>query len=298
MKKLPFLLVTMMAVGCGESQLDRRAKLEIEENSGNSAGVNEELEANEEAVETPKATPKSPQAKKRPGDGQAKSRPGQGQRPGGRGNFGRRNPYEGLDLSEEQQEKINAMQEEQRAEMGKLFEQLRGGGADRQAMGEKMTALREKYQKQADAILNDEQKKKMAEMRAQQPQGGRGQGGRGQGGRGQGGRGNQFSALGVNETQQKKLDAARQELSTKMRELFTDRDVPREEREPKIEKLREAYEAQLKEVLTEEQYQKFKESQGTRGSRSPGQGKGPGQSKGPGQGGGRPERAPQPKKNE
>ena len=287
MKKLPFLLVTMMAVGCGESQLDRRAKLEIEENSGNSAGVNEELEANEEAVETPKATPKSPQAKKRPGDGQAKSRPGQGQRPGGRGNFGRRNPYEGLDLSEEQQEKINAMQEEQRAEMGKLFEQLRGGGADRQAMGEKMTALREKYQKQADAILNDEQKKKMAEMRAQQPQGGRGQGGRG----------NQFSALGVNETQQKKLDAARQELSTKMRELFTDRDVPREEREPKISKLREAYEAQLKEVLTEEQLQKYKEGQSARGSRAPGQGKGPGQSKGS-QGGGRPERAPQPKKNE
>jgi len=292
MKKLPFLLVTMMAVGCGESQLDRRAKLEIEENSGNSAGVNEELEANEEAVETPKATPKSPQAKKRPGDGQAKSRLGQGQRPGGRGNFGRRNPYEGLDLSEEQQEKINAMQEEQRAEMGKLFEQLRGGGADRQAMGEKMTALREKYQKQADAILNDEQKKKMAEMRAQQPQGGRGQGGRGQGGRG-----NQFSALGVNETQQKKLDAARQELSTKMRELFTDRDVPREEREPKISKLREAYEAQLKEVLTEEQLQKYKEGQSARGSRAPGQGKGPGQSKGS-QGGGRPERAPQPKKNE
>ena len=287
MKKLPFLLVTMMAVGCGESQLDRRAKLEIEENSGNSAGVNEELEANEEAVETPKATPKSPQAKKRPGDGQAKSRLGQGQRPGGRGNFGRRNPFEGLDLSEEQQEKINAMQEEQRAEMGKLFEQLRGGGADRQAMGEKMTALREKYQKQADAILNDEQKKKMAEMRAQQPQGGRGQGGRG----------NQFSALGVNETQQKKLDAARQELSTKMRELFTDRDVPREEREPKIEKLREAYEAQLKEVLTEEQLQKYKEGQSARGSRAPGQGKGPGQSKGS-QGGGRPERAPQPKKNE
>ena len=276
-----------MAVGCGESQLDRRAKLEIEENSGNSAGVNEELEANEEAVETPKATPKSPQAKKRPGDGQAKSRLGQGQRPGGRGNFGRRNPFEGLDLSEEQQEKINAMQEEQRAEMGKLFEQLRGGGADRQAMGEKMTALREKYQKQADAILNDEQKKKMAEMRAQQPQGGRGQGGRG----------NQFSALGVNETQQKKLDAARQELSTKMRELFTDRDVPREEREPKISKLREAYEAQLKEVLTEEQLQKYKEGQSARGSRAPGQGKGPGQSKGS-QGGGRPERAPQPKKNE
>ena len=277
-----------MALGCGESQLDRRAELETEENAGNNADANEELEASEEAVETPKATPKAPQAKKRLGEGQAKSRPGSGQRPGSRGNFGRRNPYEGLDLSEEQQAKIEAMQEEQRAEMRKLFEELRGGGADRQAMGEKMTALREKYQKQADAILNDEQKKKMAEMRAQQPQGGRGQGSRG----------NQFAALGVNETQQKKLDAARQELSTKMRELFTDRDTPREEREPKIEKLREAYEAQLKGVLTEEQYQKFKEGQSARGSRAPGQSRGPGQGGAPGQGRGRPERAPQPKKNE
>ena len=277
-----------MTVGCGDSQLERRAELETKENAGNNAAVNEELEASEEAVETPKATPKAPQAKKRPGEGQAKSRPGQGQRPGGRGGFGRRNPYEGLDLSEEQQAKIEAMQEEQRAEMGKLFEELRGGGADRQAMGEKMTALREKYQKQADAILNDEQKKKMAEMRAQQPQGGRGQSGRG----------NQFAALGVNETQQNKLDAARQELSTKMRELFTDRDTPREEREPKIEKLREAYEAQLKGVLTEEQYQKFKEGQSARGSRAPGQSRGPGQGGAPGQGRGRPERAPQPKKNE
>ena len=97
-----------MALGCGESQLDRRAELETEENAGNNADANEELEASEEAVETPKATPKAPQAKKRPGEGQAKSRPGSGQRPGSRGNFGRRNPYEGLDLSEEQQAKIEA----------------------------------------------------------------------------------------------------------------------------------------------------------------------------------------------
>ena len=34
MKKALFLLVVVMAAGCGESQLDRRAELETEENAG------------------------------------------------------------------------------------------------------------------------------------------------------------------------------------------------------------------------------------------------------------------------
>jgi len=306
------------------------------------------------------------QAQQRPGQGQQRpglgQGPGQGQRPGGGGGFGRRNPYAGIGLTEKQQEKITAIQEEQRTEMRKLFEELRGGGGDRQALSTKMAELREKYQKKADAILTDEQKKKMAEARAQRPQGGRGQGGRGQGGgfgrlnpyealgltekqqekmqaitqarqeemreifeelrngggdreammekfrglaekyqkqteailtdeqkkklaemqaqRPQGGRGqgereqadrnNPFAALGVNEAQQKKLDVARQELSTKMSELFLDRNTPREERAPKIEKIRKAYDAKIKGILTKEQYKKFEETRSTRGGRGPG----------------------------
>ena len=298
------------------------------------------------------------QEQERPGQGQRPGlgqRPGQGQRPGSGDGFGRRNPYEGISLTEKQQEKITAIQEEQRAEMRKLFEELRGGGGNRQDLSAKMTELREKYQKKTDAILTDEQKKKMAEARAQRPQGGRGQGGgfgrrnpyeglgltekqqkkietinqarteemrktieelrdgggdreammakfrelgekyqkqteailtdeqkkklaemqaqRPQGGRGgreQGGRSNPFAALGVNEAQQKKLDTARQELSTKMRELFTDRNTPREERAPKIEKIREAYEAKIKGILTKEQYKKFEETRNSQGGRRPG----------------------------
>jgi len=300
------------------------------------------------------------QAQQRPGQGQLPGlgqRPGQGQRPGGGGGFGRRNPFEGISLTEKQQEKITAIQEEQRAEMRKLFEELRGGGGDRQALSAKMAELREKYQKKTDAILTDEQKKKMAEAPAQRPQGGRGQGGgfgrrnpyedlgltekqknkietinqarteemrkmieelrdgggdreammakfrelgekyqkqaesiltdeqkkklaemqaqrpqggRGQGGREQGGRSNPFAALGVNEAQQKKLDTARQELSTKMRELFTDRNTPREERAPKIEKIRKAYDAKIKGILTKEQYKKFEETRNSQGGRRPG----------------------------
>ena len=279
MKKALFLLVVVMAAGCGESQLDRRAELETEENAGDSAAANEELEPSEEGMVSPKETPKAPQAKRRPGDGKGQARPSQqgGRRPGG---SNRRNPYASLDLSEEQQGKIDAIQTARREESRKMFEELRGGGGDREAMMAKFRELGEKYQKQTDAILTDEQKKKMAEERAQRPQGG--QDGRGQGRRGQGERGNQFAALGVNEAQQKKLDAARQELSAKMRELFTDRNTSREERAPKTEKIREGYEAKIKGILTEEQYKKYEE---TRSSRE-------------GQGGARPERGQQPKKNE
>ena len=280
MKQALFLLVVVMVAGCGESQLDRRAELETEENAGDSAAANEELEPSEEGVASPKETPKAPQAKRRPGDGKGQARPSQqGRRPGG---SNRRNPYASLDLSEEQQEKIDAIQTARREESRKMFEELRGGGGDREAMMAKFRELGEKYQKQTDALLTDEQKKKMAEERDQRPQGGRGQGGRGQG------RGNEFAALGVNEGQQKNLDAARQSLSTQMRELFLDSNISREDRAPKIEKIREDYEAKIKEVLTEEQFKKFKEGASSQ--------RGQGQGRRPAQGGARPGGNPQPKK--
>ena len=209
------------------------------------------------------------QGKTRPGQGQRPGR-GQGQRPGG--GFSRRNPFEGIGLSEEQQKKVTAIQQEQSAEMRKLFQELRDGGGDRQALGAKMTALREKYQKQTDAILTDEQKKKMAEARTQ-----RGQGGRGQGQPRPGGfsRSNPFASLGLKEEQQKKLDAARQEMSTQMRALFTNRDTPREERTAKMQKIREGYEATIKKTLTAEQFKKYEAAQAARpqrGQRRPGGG--------------------------
>ncbi len=212
----------------------------------------------------------------RPGRGQA--RPGQGQRPQRPGGgFSRRNPYEGIGLSEEQQAKITAIQEKQSAELRELFQELRDGGGDRQALGAKMTALREKYQKQTDAVLTDEQKRKMTEARAQRGQG-RQPGGQG---RQPSGRGNPFASLGLKEEQQKKLDAARQEMSTQMRALFTDRDTPREERTAKMQKIREAYDATIKKVLTEEQMKKYQEARSAPGGRGEGQGRG----RSPGQGG-------------
>ena len=231
--------------------------------------------------------------KARPGQGQTrpgqgKAGPGQGQRPGqgnrpqrGSGGFSRRNSYEGIGLSEAQQAKITAIQEKQSAELRELFQELRDGGGDRQALGAKMTALREKYQKQTDAILTEEQKKKMAEARAQRGQGGRGQGQSRPGGSGGFSRSNPFASLGLKEEQQKKLDTARQEMSTQMRALFTDRDTPREERSAKMAKIREAYEATIKKVLTEEQMKKYQASRSAQGGRGQGQESG----RRPGQGG-------------
>ena len=160
-------------------------------------------------------------------------------------------------MSEKQQKKITAIQAEQSAELRELLEELRDGGGDRQALGAKMTTLREKYQKKTDAVLTDAQKKKQAELRAQRPQ------------RGAGGRGNPFASLGLKEEQQKKLDAARQEMSTQLRALFTDRDTPREERTAKMQKIREGYEATIKKALTEDQFKKYQEARPQRGQRRP-----------------------------
>ena len=194
----------------------------------------------------------------RPGRGQA--RPGQGQRPGG--GFSRRNPYEGIGLTEEQQKKIDAINQARTEEMRKLREG--GAGGDRQAMFAKYRELFEKYQKQTNAVLTEEQKKKMAEARAQ---------------RGQGGRGNPLASLNLTEDQQKQFDAARKEMSTQMRALFTDRDTPREERTAKMAKIRESYEAAIKKTLTEEQFKKYQEARPQRrpsgGSTRPGGGRPP-----------------------
>jgi hypothetical protein len=139
----------------------------------------------------------------------------------------------------------------------------------------------------------DKNKDGRIDQEEMRPQLDRGQGGRegfsrpGQSGRegfsrpGQGGRSNPFTALGVNEAQQKKLDAAREELSTQMRALFTDRDTPREERSAKMEKIREGFDSKVKEILTKEQYKKFEETRSARGGRGEGQGQG----RRPGQGG-------------
>ncbi|MDP7011965.1 MAG: hypothetical protein QF685_11360 [Verrucomicrobiota bacterium] len=196
---------------------------------------------------------------------EARAQRGQGQpRPGG---FGRRNPYEGIGLTEDQQAKITAIQQEQSAEMRELFQELRDGGGDRQALGAKMAELREKYQKKTDAVLTDEQKKKMAEARAQRDQG-RQPGGQGRRPGGQGGRGGSLASLNLTEEQQKKVTALQAANRTAMQELFRDGD--RETMREKMTELRAKYDKQVEALLTDEQKKKYKEMQAQRGQRGPG----------------------------
>ena len=286
MKQIFYAILAVMLAGCGQSKQDERAKLEEAEKTA-------EIQANEEQSETaveqeeqkPEETSQRPQTNRRPGEG------GQGrfgQRGLGGGFGGMRNFLESLGLNEEQQAKLEEINAARQEDMRSVFEELRNGGGGREAMMAKFREFGENYQKDIEAILTEEQKAKLAEFREQQTEGGQGrpgQGERGQGGRGQGGRGNQFASLGVNEEQQKKLNTAREALSTQMREVFLDRETPREEREPKIAAVREAYEAKLKEILTEEQYQKWKE-QSSRSNRGPGEGGARGQGRRPGGQGG------------
>ncbi len=71
-----------------------------------------------------------------------------------------------LKLTDEQQKKITEIQTAQRTEMRKLFSE-----GNRETLRERMTALREKTNKQIEGILTEEQKKKFKEMQSRRPQG-------------------------------------------------------------------------------------------------------------------------------
>ena len=195
----------------------------------------------------------------RPGQGQA--RPGQGQRPG-RGQFqpgqgqrpqrpggssGRRNPFDGIGLSEEQQKKITAIQQEQTAALQKI---------------------RESTEAKIKKVLTKEQMEKYHEARS--AQGSRGQG-QGQGRRpGQGGRSNPYATLDLTEEQQEKFTAISAEQRAEMTKMF------REMREAgggfegvreKMTALRAKYDQKIEAFLTDEQKKKYKEIQSQRNNR-------------------------------
>ncbi len=210
------------------------------------------------------------EGKGRPGQGKGKGQ-GQGQRPGG--GFNRFNPYAQLDLSEAQQKKLQALQEEQGAAMRKVFEELRGGGGDREAMRAKFTEMREKFQKQTEAILTDAQKKKLAEIRAKGPQ--RPDGGARPGGGG--GRRDPLAALNLTDEQKKKVTEIQTAQRTEMRKLFSGGN--REGMREKMTALREKTNKQIEGILTDEQKKKFKEMQSQRPTRPQGRPGGEGKGK-------------------
>jgi Spy/CpxP family protein refolding chaperone len=208
----------------------------------------------------------------RPGEGKGQ-RPGQGQRPGG--GFNRFNPYSQLVLTEAQQKKMAAIQQEQSAAMRKMFESLRDGGGDREAMRAKFTEMREKFAKQSEALLTAAQKKKLAEIRAKGPQRPDRPGG-GQRPGGGAGRRDPYAALNLTDDQKKKVTAIQAAESAERRKLFSEGN--REGMREKMTAMREKTNKQIEAILTDEQKKKFKEMQSqrpTRPQRRPGgEGKG------------------------
>ncbi len=217
------------------------------------------------------------EGKGRPGQGKDRPGQGKGQRPGG--GFNRFNPYSQLDLTEAQQKKMTALQQEQSATMRKMFEELRGGGGDREAMRAKFTEMREKFQKRSEAILTDAQKKKLAEIRAKGPQ-------RPDRPGGGAGRRDPLAALNLTEAQKKKVAEIQTAQRTEMRKLFSggNREAMRE----KMSALRAKTNKQIEAILTDEQKKKFKELQSQRPTRPQGR---PGGREGEGKGKQRPGRS-------
>lgn len=204
---------------------------------------------------------------RRPGQGPGEGRPGGG-RPGG--GFGR-NPYAQLNLTEEQQQKIQAIQQAQSAEMRKMFEQLRDGGGDREGMRAKFTEMREKFSNQMQAVLTDAQKKKLAEMQEQRGQGGNRPGGaRPGGGFGR----NPFSQLNLTEEQQKKMQAIQEAQTADMRKMLEELRNGGGDREglrAKFTEMREKFDKQREAILTDAQKKKYQELLQNRPQRRPGQ---------------------------
>jgi len=194
-----------------------------------------------------------------PGEGKGRPGQGKGQRPAS--GLSRFNPYSQLDLTEAQQKKMTALQQEQSATMRKMFEELRGGGGDREAMRAKFGEMREKFQKQTDAILTDAQKKKLAEIRAKGPQRPDRPGGRAV-------RRDPYAALNLTDAQKKKVTEIQTAQRTEMRKLFSGGN--REGMREKMTVLRAKTNKQIEAILTAEQKKKFKEMQSQRPQRGPG----------------------------
>ena len=86
---------------------------------------------------------------------------------------------EQLGLNKDQQKKVGELNEKYSEKMTAMFEDMRGGGGDREAMREKMTKLRDEQNKEMKKILTDDQYKKyekyLEERRSRRGSGGPGQ---------------------------------------------------------------------------------------------------------------------------
>jgi periplasmic protein CpxP/Spy len=86
---------------------------------------------------------------------------------------------EELDLNKDQQKKVLELNEKYSEKMSAMFQDMRSGGGDREAMREKMGKMREEQNKEMKKLLTEDQYKKyekyLEERRSSRGQGGPGQ---------------------------------------------------------------------------------------------------------------------------
>jgi protein CpxP len=86
---------------------------------------------------------------------------------------------EELDLNKDQQKKVLELNEKYSEKMSAMFQDMRSGGGDREAMREKMGKMREEQNKEMKKLLTEDQYKKyekyLEERRSRRGQGGPGQ---------------------------------------------------------------------------------------------------------------------------
>ncbi len=82
-----------------------------------------------------------------------------------KGRMNRRDLYQELNLTKDQQDKIKPIMDKQREEM----QAVRNNTAlTQEAQREQMGTIRKKYSEQIDVLLNPEQKEKLAKLRKEQ----------------------------------------------------------------------------------------------------------------------------------
>lgn len=184
-------------------------------------------------------------------DGKAARKPGAGERPGA-GRFGA--GLEGLDLTEDQKSKVHEFMRESGEQLRALRDDQ---GTPREEKVKKFQEFQEKTAAKLKEVLTKEQYEKWEKQRGGAPAAG-------------GFSGNReriqkvMEELDLSAEQKEKVRAAMQEQGQTLQGL---RDASPDERREKFQKIQESMSAKMKEILTNEQFEKWEKSRAELGGR-------------------------------
>ncbi|MFN3652149.1 MAG: hypothetical protein ACK47B_21440 [Armatimonadota bacterium] len=152
-----------------------------------------------------------------------------------------------LNLTAEQQAKIKPVLEAGRAQAQAVFQDQ---SLSREQKREKLKAIHEQSRAQVAAVLTEEQKTKLAQAAANRRQG------MGRGMRGHGGQ-QMAQVLNLTAEQQAQLKPVFEAAREQSRAVFQDQGLTREQKQAKLQQIRQETQAKLDAVLTAEQKEKL-----------------------------------------